>query len=395
MLVAYAGYCLRSNHIKNSNILSKLLLSLGGTVFGLIIAVIAFTLLIGDLRLLPTYIYDDAVVFRSGNGDILFWQSEYIAPLENPDEILSVHRLRLDESGFRLPANSADDYRVVALGDSYTEGANVAFPWSDAFANTSGLSTRNLGFRGYGIRHYAWTWQQFGAQENPEVAIIGFFGGNDVFTAGLDISAPFPLPIEERATDIPPQPIVTQHTISDETVIYPIHLADGTPITFLSTYIGWMNAAEDQLTGSVNYQNISEGLTQIRDTADENTCLVFVYFPSKPEVYFPYLNEADYPALLEGQKTVLINSDGTLHIVEDFDINLERVMDWRLNTGNIMTELAGSLGYETLNLHTSFDEHAANGEMLYYSYDTHWNQTGQTLAGETIADFVLNHCGNL
>ena len=66
-----------------------------------------------------------------------------------------------------------------------------------------------------------------------------------------------------------------------------------------------------------------------------------------------------------------------------------------MNTGNVFTELAGSLGYGTLNLQTVFDEHAANGEMLYYSYDTHWNQAGQNLAGETIAEFVLNACENL
>lgn len=352
---------------------------------------IAFVLFIGDLSLLSTFIFGDSVVFRSGNGDILFWQSEYIAPLEDPDEILSVHRLRLDEYGFRLPARVSNNYDVVVLGDSYTEGANVAMPWSDAFAESSGLSTQNLGFRGYGMRHYVWTWQEFGIQENPDVLIIGFFGGNDVFTAGLDIEAPFPAPIEERESDVVAEPVTT-HTISDDEIIYPIYLSDGTPITFLSTYISWMNAAEDQLVGSVNYQVISDSLSQIQETAFDDTCLVFVYFPSKPEVYFPYLDEADYPALLEGQKTVLINSDGTLHIVEDFNISLERVMDWRLNTGNVMTELAESLGYETLNLHPTFDEQAVNGEMLYYTYDTHWNQAGQTLAGETIADFVGNNC---
>lgn len=329
-------------------------------------------------------------MFRTGNGDILYWQSEYIAPLENPDEILSVHRLQVDADGFRLPANPSDDYDVVALGDSYTEGANVARPWTDAFANASSLSIRNLGFRGYGIRHHAWVWQEYGIQENPDVLIIGFFGGNDVFTAGLDIEAPFSTPLEEREADTLAEP-VTDHSVTEDEVIYPIYLSDGTPITFLSTYISWMNAAEDQLTGSVNYQVIEENLALIQQSASQDTCLVFVYFPSKPEVYFPYLNET-YPALLEGQKTVLINSDGTLHIVEDFDINIERVLDWRLNTGNVFTELAESLGYETLNLHPAFDEHAANGEMLYYTYDTHWNQAGQTLAGETIADFVTENC---
>lgn len=380
--------------IKNKSLISTIILTLTGTLIGISIALIVFIIFIGDLSLLPSYIFKDSVIFRSGNGDILFWQSEYIRPLEDPNEILSVHRLSFDEHGFRLPARVSNDYDVIALGDSYTEGANVAHPWSDAFASESSFSTRNLGFRGYGIRHYAWTWQEFGIQENPDILIIGFFGGNDVFTAGLDIESPFPFPIEERANDIDAEP-VTVHTELDDEPIYPIYLSDGTPITFLSTYISWMNAAEDQLMGSVNYQVISEGLTQIQETASDDTCLVFVYFPSKAEVYFPYLDEADYPAILEGQKTVLLNSDGTLHIVEDFDISLERVMDWRLNTGNIMTELADLLGYNTLNLHSTFDEHVESGEMLYYTYDTHWNQAGQTLAGETIADFVISNCDNL
>ncbi|MEO0598074.1 MAG: hypothetical protein AAF126_18340, partial [Chloroflexota bacterium] len=103
--------------------LGNILLAVVGTIVGIGIALGAFVAFIGDIRLLPTYLYDDAVVFRSGNGDILFWQSEYSTPLEDPFEILSVHRLQLDEIGFRLPARVADDYTVVTLGDSYTEGA--------------------------------------------------------------------------------------------------------------------------------------------------------------------------------------------------------------------------------------------------------------------------------
>lgn len=284
---------------------------------------------------------------------------------------------------------------MIALGDSYTEGANVARPWSDEFASVSGLSTRNLGFRGYGMTHYTWTWEQYGIQENPDVVVIGFFGGNDLFTAGLGDEPPFPQPIIEREEQIEPSIVTEYSDLDDDLRIYPIYLDNGTPITFLRTYIGWMNAEADQIRGSVNYQVIIDNLRQIRESVPSDTCLIFAYFPSKPEVYFPYLNEADYPTLIEGQHTVLINSDGTLHLVEDFTISIERVMEWRLNTGTVMTDLAASLGYEALNLQTAFDEQAANGEMLYYTYDTHWNQAGHTLAGETIADFVGSECDNL
>ena len=38
----------------------------------------------------------------------------------------------------------------------------------------------------------------------------------------------------------------------------------------------------------------------------------------------------------------------------------------------------------------------ASGKCVdYYTYDTHWNQAGQILAGETIADFVDANCKNL
>jgi len=364
-----------------------------GTFAGLAIALMVFIFMVGDIRLIQTYIYDDSVVFTRGMGDILFWQSEYIAPVPQPDEILSVHRLQLDDIGFRLPATPATTYEAVILGDSFTEGANVGLPYPDIFARTSGLSTRNLGFRGYGIRHYLWTWQQYGIAENPDVLIIGFFGGNDLFTAGLDLEPPFRIPNEERAFDAPTQPIT--ENIASDTVIYPVYLANDVPLTFLSTYISWMNVTEATIVQSVNYQVIAETLSNIQQSASGETCLIFAYLPSKPEVYFPYLNVDDYPAILEGQKHVLLNSDGTLHIVEDFDISVEKVIENRFSTGNALTTLADDLGYNAINLHSVFDEQAADGEMLYYTYDTHWNQSGQTLAGETLAEYVNNTCTDL
>ncbi|MEO1289262.1 MAG: SGNH/GDSL hydrolase family protein [Chloroflexota bacterium] len=368
------------------------LVVLVGTGIGILLALLIFRATIGDFRLLLTYLYDDAVVFRSGNGDILFWQSEFVQELENPEEILSVHRIQADEIGFRLPANPSDTYQVVALGDSYTEGANVPTPWTDIFARDSGLSTRNLGFRGYGITHYRWTWEQYGIQENPDVLIIGFFGGNDIFTAGLDNEPPFEIPRNVRLNETEPF-IVTNYADEGEDLrLYPKYLDNGTPIAYLLNYVHWMNIEEEQLTGSVNYQVISDNLQQIQETASDDTCLVFAYFPSKPEVYFPYMQPIDYPDLLIRLHTPLLNSDGTLHLVEDFNIDLERTLRWRTNTGDIMTELASSLGYETINLLEVFEERASEGELLYYTYDTHWNQAGQNLAGATIADFVDEQC---
>lgn len=358
-----------------------------GIGFALIVLLSGFIVVMGDVRLLQTYIYDDVIVYRAGMGDILYWQGEFVAPLENPEEILSVHRLQVDEIGFRLPARPAEQYQVMALGDSFTEGANVAMPWPDVFAEESGMTTRNLGFRGYGPQQYAYTLERY--VDNPEVVIVGFFGGNDLASSGLEFVPPM-LPIEERTLEEPLQ-LNLRNNSNTANYRYPVYLQNAEPIAFLSTYISWLNLTDDALLASLNYQNIEQSLSDIQAAAGD-ACLVFAYLPSKPEVYLPYVQEQYIPQIIEGQQHVLINSDGTLHILDDPDISIEKLLEHRHNLPNALAHLSQEYGFQFINLWEGFDEAAANGESLYYAYDTHWNQAGQSLAGELIAEFVRNSC---
>lgn len=359
-----------------------------GIGFGLIIMLSGFIVVMGDARLLMTYVYDDVVVFRAGMGDILYWQGEFVAPLENPEAILSVHRLQVDELGFRLPARPAENYQVVVLGDSFTEGANVAMPWPDVFAEQSGLSTRNLGFRGYSPQHYAYTMETFGG--TPDVVIVSFFGGNDLASSSLEFTPPL-LPREERALEQPLNIDSRRNAEVGANYRYPAYLENGEPIAFLSTYISWMNITEETLLQSSNYQGIALSLERIRAAAPD-ACLVLAYLPSKPEVYLPYVQAEAYPRIVEGQQHVLINSDSSLHILDDPEISIEKLLEHRHSLPNAMGNLADEQGFHFINLWQGFDEAAANGAMLYYTYDTHWNQAGQNLAGELVADFVGANC---
>lgn len=359
-----------------------------GIVFALIILLSAFFIIMGDMRLALAYFYDDVIVFRAGMGDILYWQGEFVAPLENPEEILSVHRLQVDDLGFRLPANPAENYQVVALGDSFTEGANVALPWPDTFAEASGLSTRNLGFRGYGIQEYAYTLETFA--ENPEIVIVAFFGANDLAAAANAFTTPM-LPREERALEQPLNIDLRRNAETGGSYRYPAYLKNGEPIAFLSTYISWMNLTDDTLVQSTNYQTIESSLAEIRATAP-NACLVFAYLPSKPEVYLPYVQESYIPQILQGQQHVLINSDGSLHIVEDPNISLEKLLEHRHTLPDTLASASQAEGFHFINLWEGFDAAAQEGEILFYTYDTHWNQAGQRLAGELLAEFVRGNC---
>ncbi|MGB1285699.1 MAG: SGNH/GDSL hydrolase family protein, partial [Aggregatilineales bacterium] len=231
--------------------------------------------------------------YTVGDGDIFANQYGTIRPPENPDEILSEHQLAWDADGFRLPAQSGETYDIVALGDSFTEATNVARPWSDVLAETSGLAVRNLGFRGYGTQQYAQVMERYGMAASADVVIVGFFGGNDVFSAGIE-NDDFILPalaenLENIFADDDPWRVDGVDDFQ-----YPMFINSGEtpqPIAFLNGYLAWMNIEEAALRDSSNYERIVQHLTSISNSADENTCLILAYFPPKVEVYMPYLRD--------------------------------------------------------------------------------------------------------
>jgi hypothetical protein len=101
------------------------------------------------LTIFPQY-RPGMVVYRVKLGDIFFNHPEWMAIPDNYEEILSVHYVGYDQEGFRLPERQADKYQILGIGDSYTEAANVARPWTDVLAQKSGMTVRNLGYRALG-----------------------------------------------------------------------------------------------------------------------------------------------------------------------------------------------------------------------------------------------------
>ena len=156
----------------------------GGVLVAVVLVLLIAPSVLPDARLQNA----DTVItvqYTAGHGDIFANQYGTIRPPENPHEILSEHQLAWDTDGFRIPARVADSYDVLAFGDSFTEATNVALPWSDVLSAESDLSVRNLGFRGYGTQQYMQVMERYGADSGADIVVVGFFGANDVFSAGL------------------------------------------------------------------------------------------------------------------------------------------------------------------------------------------------------------------
>jgi hypothetical protein len=55
---------------------------------------------------------------------------------------------------------------------------------------------------------------------------------------------------------------------------------------------------------------------------------------------------------------------------------------------SLLADFAAENHIGFLDLTPVFQEGAATGEDLYYSFDTHWNQLGQDLAAASIYDYI-------
>ncbi len=221
---------------KRVDTLGKLLLMPFGVALGILLILIAFP------SSIPSLLNSDMVEFTVGMGDLFVAQPGAIAPPDNPHEVLSQHRLEFGEDGFRVPERPAEHYDVLALGDSYTEGANSALPWPDVLAAESGLSVRNMGFRGYGPVEEANVMEEYGVDSGAEIVVMAFFGGNDVSNAESWLRRPdFVLPEVERSmdteVDIEGEPWLSDH---DGPFQYPVQMVlngEAFDIAFLNSYV--------------------------------------------------------------------------------------------------------------------------------------------------------------
>jgi hypothetical protein len=103
--------------------------------------------------------------------------------------------VKINTLGFReslLPSpKKPDEFRIVALGDSYTEGLQVdaSKRWTSVLQNSLSscsvlrnkkIHVINLGVSGYGTAQEALVLQHAGLLYDPDMVILLFYAGNDV-----------------------------------------------------------------------------------------------------------------------------------------------------------------------------------------------------------------------
>lgn len=334
------------------------------------------------------------VEYSVGTGDLFLVQAGSIAAPDNPYEVLSRHELGWDTDGFRIPARRADTYSIIALGDSYTEATNVALPWPDILADELDTPVRNLGFRGYGPQEETIVFEEYGLAENPEIVVIGFFGGNDVSNAGSfeGRADSFSLPalIEDLSMrfDTSGRLWESDNTEFQYPVMLQLNEATQVPMAFFNSYTSWLNITADDLRQSKNLEEIVASWRDIQAIANPETCIILAFFPSKAQIYLPFIVAEQQNNIVGGMIQRRIDEAGQTIFSDDIHPTWDELMSRRGNMRTVIGEAAIANDLRFIDVSMTFTSAAANGDVLYYTYDTHLNQAGHDLAGAVIGDFL-------
>ncbi len=376
---------------KQRGLLLNLMLIVGGIVFA------GMTVFI-FLALFPQF-QPGMVIFRVKHGDIFFHHPQWMAVPENYEEMLSIHRVTYDEDGFRVPEHTASDYDVLALGDSFTEAMNAPRPWTDTLAAASGLTVRNLGYRGFGPVEEAYILGQVAPRSSARIVIIGFFEGNDLSNALSAQDAELVLPADITPEDREMLAVdFADYPERDER--YPMQMTlNGTlqDIAFFEWYVWGLNATSERVyRRSQNMALTVEAWQQTRAAAGD-ACVILAYFPSKPHVYLPYLTPESQQRLMSNTHQRIAQAGQPLDQIRaetTFDALLQRrgyLRDAVRDAARGRAEASGLVFFDTTPV---LQAAAERGEMVYYVYDTHWNQRGHDLVGEALAQFLAGKpCG--
>lgn len=339
------------------------------------------------------------VVFRYLDGDLFAWMPGRIRPPDE-DRALVTYTINWDEDGFRVPAQTAERYPIVALGDSFTEGPNVPLPWPDQLAENLGRPVRNLGYRGYGPQENADVAATYMGEDGREWVLYGHFSGNDVLTAQYDDEdliqerSPFfliPFLAESAQEILNPTPAPTPDPDQQYDFPMPVIVADQFyEMALLDDYLWWQLAPEAGFEGTLAWQRLRAALTTIEDAITPTTCRAVIFIPTKPQLYYPYIHAGPRQFIRQQAQRPVVNDETGWMTLEPYPVTAEEEADQLIadfgQQRDALARLAAEEGWRFIDLLPAFQQAAAEGDLLYYRYDTHWNQAGHALAAEVIAE---------
>jgi hypothetical protein len=310
----------------------------------------------------------------------------------------------MDRDGFRNQT-AADSADILVLGDSYVEyGSNEA----DTFVGRleqklTGLRARNLGKSGYTIAQYVHALRRFGLPYKPRLVVMAIYEGNDIrgmrdyllwksgrtgeLTGQLvkfntdSLLRRYRAAATATARQLKKRIDTLEEGILDRLALMrgralPVHpavaIVDLNGGTYPKVFIDKLPATTPaQMLASEEFQAIRNLLTQFKEICRSHDIVPLVlYIPTASQIY------AEYSSPKSGSQWLDIR---------------EQQIAARQDTETAVRSTVEEAGLKFLSLSPLFKSAAAEGKMLYYPLDAHWNAEGRELAAQFIAGILQTH----
>lgn len=358
------------------------------------------------------YLPDDQLGFREKpliSVQINNFRGANFSPLYGIDIPPQTVKWATDRDGFR-GTRPKRFYDIVVIGDSYIE---YGYTENDIFPKRlenrlGGLSVSNLGKSGYGPFQYLEVLKRYGLEKNPQVAVFAFYEGNDIHDIQryLQWKKALSQAGGKHAAGVPRG--------NDYAEVYALlksrNLFQRYVTAFRGTvrYIGRLIWLTSQLTVKRVFPQratIHPKITDL-DVGHKHYKMLFVDKLDKTptEQMLRTAEWIELKRILIDFKAVcaqnhilplILYIPAAAHIYAEYSTE-HSGRDWlRIRDGqvaakhyaeNAMIQLSQELNLRLLNLSLPFEAAAANGKMIYHSFDSHWNSDGVNVAAAFVAE---------
>jgi len=351
-----------------------------------------------------TYVPDRELIFREKpfNRRIIthFVGAQYSSAYGIEVEPYTIEWI-MDKNGFRNQ-READSVDVVVLGDSYIEYGSTE---TDTFVGRlekrlGGMTVRNLGKSGYAPGQYVQVMKRFGLPYKPKIAVMAFYEGNDIpevrdyllwkngriselrgylskFTTDslwrrYTVAVMATLVELKKAVGAVEEMFLqklaaargsSQQTHPDVALLnlggqlYPKLFIDKLPELTI-----------DQMLATEEFRAIQNFFSEYRQVCQTNGITpLILYIPTALQIYAPYSTQA--------------SGFRWLHV-------RDRQIAVRRNTEAAIKIVADETGIDFISFTPVFERAAAEGIMVYYALDAHWNAEGREIAARHIANLL-------
>ncbi len=318
----------------------------------------------------------------SGNwyGDLYRPEWDHATPVR--------YRMSYTASGFRVNS-SRPPYDALFVGDSFVEtGVNDSGTLSEVVHSMAGVSTYNLGRAFYGPEQYLQLMRTYGVTIHPKVAFFCYFGGNDrrdlaefarwrksgryYFLEDFrqrSIISRYGLVIRELASQIVGvmRRTVTRirHKLQPGRADPDLAFCDVGGRIVPMRFVYWSHQTPEEIAGSPEGKRLAEIVGAFRNLCEQNGIEpVILYLPRKSEIYDQFCTRASGAEVLN---------------------EVERQRPFRDAESIAVGRVAAASGVRFISLLAPLRREAAAGRLLYYSFDSHWNSDGISVAGRAIS----------